>query len=68
MGHRYRAVSVPDWKKLGPLMNTFYQQQGYKSDDEEEDEDKKRKGIQHSLEVEIKWFDGDDSGGPLELG
>ena len=23
-----------------------------------EDEDKKRKGIQHSLEVEIKWFDG----------
>jgi amphi-Trp domain-containing protein len=33
-----------------------------------EDEDKKRKGIQHSLEVEIKWFDGDDSGGPLQLG
>jgi amphi-Trp domain-containing protein len=33
-----------------------------------EDEDKKRKGIQHSLEVEIKWFDGDDAGGPLELG
>ncbi len=33
-----------------------------------EDEDKKRKGIQHSLEVEIKWFDGDDTGGPLELG
>ena len=35
-----------------------------------EDEDKKRKGIQHSLEVEIKWFDGDDggSGGALELG
>ena len=34
-----------------------------------EDEDKKRKGIQHSLEVEIKWFDGDDEvGGPLELG
>jgi amphi-Trp domain-containing protein len=33
-----------------------------------EDEDKKRKGIQHSLEVEIKWFDGDDKGGPLELG
>lgn len=32
-----------------------------------EDEDKKRKGIQHSLEVEIKWFDGDDAGGPLEL-
>jgi amphi-Trp domain-containing protein len=34
-----------------------------------EDEDKKRKGIQHSLEVEIKWFDSDDAaGGPLELG
>jgi len=33
-----------------------------------EDEDKKRKGIQHSLEVEIKWFDGDDKGGVLELG
>jgi amphi-Trp domain-containing protein len=33
-----------------------------------EDEDKKRKGIQHSLEVEIKWFEGDEAGGPLELG
>jgi amphi-Trp domain-containing protein len=33
-----------------------------------EDEDKKRKGIQHSLEVEIKWFDDDGSGGPLQLG
>lgn len=33
-----------------------------------EDEHKKRKGIQHSLEVEIKWFEGDDAGGPLELG
>ena len=33
-----------------------------------EDEDKKSKGTQHSLEVEIKWFDGDDAGGPLELG
>jgi amphi-Trp domain-containing protein len=33
-----------------------------------EDEDKKRKGIQHSLEVEIKWFDDDSGGGPLELG
>lgn len=32
-----------------------------------EDEDKKSKGIQHSLELEIKWFDGDE-GGPLELG
>ena len=35
-----------------------------------EDEDKRRKGIQHSLEIEIKWFDGDgqEAGGPLELG
>jgi amphi-Trp domain-containing protein len=32
-----------------------------------EDEDKGPKGIQHSLEVEIKWFD-DEQGGPLELG
>jgi amphi-Trp domain-containing protein len=32
-----------------------------------EDEDKGSKGIQHSLEVEIKWFD-DEQGGPLELG
>jgi amphi-Trp domain-containing protein len=32
-----------------------------------EDEDKKRKGIQHSLEIEIKWFDSDEAGGPLEL-
>jgi amphi-Trp domain-containing protein len=33
-----------------------------------EDEDKKSKGIQHSLEIEIKWFDTDDAGGPVELG
>ena len=33
-----------------------------------EDEDKKSKGTQHSLEVEIKWFDNDEQGGPLELG
>ena len=33
-----------------------------------EDEDKKRKGVQHSLEIEIKWFDSDAAGGPLELG
>ena len=33
-----------------------------------EDEDKKTKGIQHSLEVEIKWFDDDSSSGPMELG
>lgn len=32
-----------------------------------EDEDKKTKGVQHSLEVEIKWFDGEQRG-PLELG
>lgn len=31
-----------------------------------EDEEKGRKGIQHSLEVEIKWFDN-DQGGSLEL-
>jgi amphi-Trp domain-containing protein len=33
-----------------------------------EDENKKRKGIQHSLKIEIKWFDSDASGGALELG
>jgi amphi-Trp domain-containing protein len=33
-----------------------------------EDEDKRSKGIQHSLEIEIKWFDEDAPGGPLELG
>lgn len=35
-----------------------------------EDEDKKRKGIQHSLEVEIKWYDGEDqtATGAVELG
>ncbi len=33
-----------------------------------EDEDKKSKGIQHSLEVEIKWFDDDTAGGELSLG
>ena len=33
-----------------------------------EDEDKKSKGIQHSLEIEIKWFDNDVQSGPLELG
>ncbi|MGD1994374.1 MAG: amphi-Trp domain-containing protein [Anaerolineae bacterium] len=32
-----------------------------------EDEDKGTSGIQHSLEVEIKWFD-DEQEGPLELG
>ena len=33
-----------------------------------EDEDKKQKGIQHSLEIEIKWFDNGSQGGSLELG
>jgi amphi-Trp domain-containing protein len=34
-----------------------------------EDEDKKARGIQHSLEIEIKWYDDDEGqGGPLELG
>ena len=32
-----------------------------------EDEDKKAKGVEHTLEVEIKWFDG-EQGGSLELG
>lgn len=30
-----------------------------------ENEEKKKKGVQHSLEVEIKWFDNDD--GPTDL-
>jgi amphi-Trp domain-containing protein len=33
-----------------------------------EDEDKKMKGVQHSLEIEIKWYDSDEVAGPLELG
>lgn len=32
-----------------------------------EDERKKRKGIQHSLEIEIKWFDSDSVGSLLEI-
>ena len=32
-----------------------------------EDEDKGTRGIQHSLEVELAWFEG-EQGGPLELG
>ncbi len=32
-----------------------------------EDEEKGARGIQHSLEVEIKWFD-DGKNGPLTLG
>ncbi len=33
-----------------------------------EDEDKKSKGIQHSLELELKWFDNQEGDGRLELG
>jgi len=33
-----------------------------------EDEEKGAKGTQHSLEVEIKWFDNDETTGTLELG
>ncbi len=34
-----------------------------------EDEDKGSKGLEHSLEVEIAWYEGgQQSGGPLELG
>lgn len=33
-----------------------------------EDEQKGRKGVQHSLEIEIKWYDGDEGPGTLELG
>jgi amphi-Trp domain-containing protein len=33
-----------------------------------EEEDKRDKGLQHSLEVEIKWYEGEAQGGPLELG
>jgi amphi-Trp domain-containing protein len=33
-----------------------------------EDEDKRTKGIQHSLEIELKWFDNGGASGPLELG
>ncbi len=32
-----------------------------------EDEQKRRKGTQHSLELEIKWFDTMDDAGPLSL-
>ena len=32
-----------------------------------EDEDKQSKGIQHSLEFEIKWYDDEGSSGPLQL-
>ncbi len=32
-----------------------------------DDKDKRSKGIQHSLEVEIKWYDRDLESGTLEL-
>lgn len=32
-----------------------------------ENEEKKKKGVQHSLEVEIKWFDNNDGPTNLEL-
>ena len=32
-----------------------------------ENEDKKTKGMQHSLEIEIKWFDNEGARDPLEL-
>lgn len=33
-----------------------------------EDEDKRHKGTQHSLEVELKWYDGMAQAGGIELG
>ncbi len=32
------------------------------------EEEAKSRGTQHSLEVEIKWYDNGGPGGPLELG
>lgn len=32
-----------------------------------EDEDKGTKGTEHSLEIELAWYD-DEQGGPLEIG
>ncbi len=34
---------------------------------EVEDEHKRNKGVRHELEIELKWYDNDDAGGPLEL-
>ena len=34
---------------------------------EVEDVQKRKKGVQHKLEIELKWYDNDDAGGPLEL-
>lgn len=34
-----------------------------------EDEEKRRKGMQHSLEIELKWYDNDTAAtGELQLG
>jgi amphi-Trp domain-containing protein len=33
-----------------------------------EDEQKKKKGLEHTLEFEIKWFDDESISAPLELG
>lgn len=35
---------------------------------EVKDKDKARRGIQHQLEIEIKWYDNSDENGPTELG
>ncbi len=35
---------------------------------EVEDEQKRKKGVQHKLEIELKWYDNDDDGGPMEIG
>ena len=32
------------------------------------EDEEKNQSVQHSLEIEIKWFDDDTKGGPLELG
>lgn len=32
-----------------------------------EDEEKRSKGVQHSLEIELKWFDNDNQTGSMEL-
>lgn len=34
---------------------------------EVEDEQKRKRGVQHKLEIELKWYDNDDQSGPLEL-
>ena len=34
---------------------------------EVEEEQKRKRGLQHKLELELKWYDDDNAGGPLEL-